>query len=416
MMGVLAIPWLLHHMGAERFGLLALAWAFTGYLTLLDFGLGRAMSQQVAKYANHADSEKITRLFWDAHITIAGFGLVGTLLILAVVPLAITHLPNINSDIHEETARALWFTALMVFPTLLLNSLNNFLLALEQFTWLNVLKVPLNTLNIAIPVWVTAYPDSQLFGILDTTCLYLLIGRSGFILVMFAVCAKVSPAIMQLTTFSYAYPKRLLTLGGWMTVTNIVGPMMTYFDRFFISVLLSPQAVATYTIAYELASKLSAIPNALTTTLAPVFAKDCDNQKDNIATIVKSIQWLSVIFIPVLLLMPMFITPLLQWWLGIDDVQVMAASVHWLAWGFYLNAIALVAYTYLQYIGRPDLTAKLHLLELPLYAFVLWLCLSTLGIKGAAIAWVIRAGIDMLFLLVTVYYLNRPLQQSHATL
>jgi Membrane protein involved in the export of O-antigen and teichoic acid len=407
LLAILTIPWLLQHIGAERFGLLALAWAVIGYLTLFDFGLGRAMSQQVATYANHSDTRHITRLFWDAHITIVGFGLIATLLAIIIMPIAINYLPNLDDSLREETSRAAWFTAFMVFPALLLNSLSNFLIALEKFSWLNALKIPLNALNIIVPVWVTAYPESQMLGILDSTCLYLLIGRGVFVVVMLVICIHLSPPIMKLTEYTYAYPKRLLELGCWMSVTNVVGPIMTYFDRFFIAALLSPQAVATYTIAYELASKLSAIPNALTTSLAPVFAKPADNQQANNVTIVKSIQLLSGIFIPLLLLIHLFIEPLLQSWLGINGIQTMANSVQWLAWGFYLNAIALVAYTYLQYIGRPDLTAKLHLLELPLYAIVLWLCLSKFGVEGAAVAWTIRAGIDMLLLITTTYYLNR---------
>ena len=39
--------------------------------------------------------------------------------------------------------------------------------------------------------------------------------------------------------------------------------------------------------------------------------------------------------------------------------------------------------------GRPDLTAKLHLAELPLYVGFLWALIHQLGIVGAAAAWAI---------------------------
>lgn len=48
--------------------------------------------------------------------------------------------------------------------------------------------------------------------------------------------------------------------------------------------------------------------------------------------------------------------------------------------------------------GRPDITAKLHLIELPFYLLVLWWLLDTNGIVGAAIAWVLRITIDATFL------------------
>jgi O-antigen/teichoic acid export membrane protein len=54
----------------------------------------------------------------------------------------------------------------------------------------------------------------------------------------------------------------------------------------------------------------------------------------------------------------------------------------------------------LQGAGRPDLTAKLHLIELPCYLLALWLLIRTLGIEGAAIAWSARAVFDALALFV----------------
>jgi O-antigen/teichoic acid export membrane protein len=53
-----------------------------------------------------------------------------------------------------------------------------------------------------------------------------------------------------------------------------------------------------------------------------------------------------------------------------------------------------VAFALIQGAGRPDLTAKLHLLELPFYLLGVYWLINTLGIKGAAIAWVARIGID----------------------
>jgi O-antigen/teichoic acid export membrane protein len=65
-----------------------------------------------------------------------------------------------------------------------------------------------------------------------------------------------------------------------------------------------------------------------------------------------------------------------------------------LAAGVFMNSLGQVAFAMIQGAGRPDLTAKLHLIELPLYLLgVCWL-INTYGIKGAAIAWVARIGID----------------------
>jgi len=53
-----------------------------------------------------------------------------------------------------------------------------------------------------------------------------------------------------------------------------------------------------------------------------------------------------------------------------------------------------------QGVGKPDLTAKLHLIELPIYMAVLWWLTKAHGIEGAAIAWTARATVDAVVLLV----------------
>jgi hypothetical protein len=45
-------------------------------------------------------------------------------------------------------------------------------------------------------------------------------------------------------------------------------------------------------------------------------------------------------------------------------------------------------------MGRPDLTAKLHLIELPPYLLLLWLLIRVDGIDGAAIIWTARVAAD----------------------
>jgi O-antigen/teichoic acid export membrane protein len=72
--------------------------------------------------------------------------------------------------------------------------------------------------------------------------------------------------------------------------------------------------------------------------------------------------------------------------------------LQWLALGVFLNSLAHIAFGFIQGVGRPDLTAKLHLIELPVYLVLVWYLIGAYGIEGAAIAWALRIGIDAIFL------------------
>jgi len=84
----------------------------------------------------------------------------------------------------------------------------------------------------------------------------------------------------------------------------------------------------------------------------------------------------------------------LDLWLGGEFAQNSTRVVQWLAVGVFINSLAHVAFSLVQATGRPDITAKLHLVELPFYLISLWWLVAEYGIEGAAIAWVIRIVID----------------------
>ena len=46
--GVIIIPYIIKKIGVESFGILSLIWALIGYFGLFDFGLGKAITQQVS--------------------------------------------------------------------------------------------------------------------------------------------------------------------------------------------------------------------------------------------------------------------------------------------------------------------------------------------------------------------------------
>ena len=92
-------------------------------------------------------------------------------------------------------------------------------------------------------------------------------------------------------------------------------------------------------------------------------------------------------------------------WLGVEFADNSVFVLQWLIVGVFINSIAQIPFALVQGAGRPDLTAKMHLIELPFYLWTLWWLLGVYGIKGAAIAWVVRVGIDTLILFVMAQWL-----------
>ena len=78
-----------------------------------------------------------------------------------------------------------------------------------------------------------------------------------------------------------------------------------------------------------------------------------------------------------------------------------------LAPGLLANALAQVPFTLLQGMGRADVPARFHLVELPLHAVVTWVLVARWGVAGAAAAWTLRAAADAALLFVAAALLLR---------
>ena len=98
--------------------------------------------------------------------------------------------------------------------------------------------------------------------------------------------------------------------------------------------------------------------------------------------------------LPPLLVASIFAKQLLTLWLGHSFAIPVLPIFQLMVVGIFVNSTAHVPYALLQAFGRSDLTAKLHLLELPFFIGLLIWAVSNWGVYGAALAWTLRVVLD----------------------
>ena len=187
----------------------------------------------------------------------------------------------------------------------------------------------------------------------------------------------------------------LLRAGGWMTVSNLISPLMVMMDRFLIGSMVSITAVAYYATPFDVVTRLLIIPTALATVVFPAFARTYKRDRGHSALLFSRSVWsLLVVLLPTVLAVILFARPGLELWLGDDFARHSTRVSQWLALGVLANGLGTVAFAVVQGAGRPDLTAKFHLVELPIYLIALTVLVRHYGIEGAAIAWTLRVALD----------------------
>lgn len=401
--GLITIPLIVRGFGIERFGLLTLAWAIIGYFSLFDLGIGRAITQLAAERLANSPTEDVSKLVWTGLLLMSLFALAGAVMTAILAPWFVSSVLKVTASLQDEATRAFIMLAVAIPAVVLSAGLAGVLAAMQRFDLINALRIPMGMMIFLVPLAVLPFSESIAY-----VCAGLMLVRIVFLFLHAAASFHVFPSMRTHVGIARGEIRRLLNFGGWMTVTNVVGPLMMYMDRFVIGAALSISAVAYYVTPYEMVTRLLAIPAALMAVLFPAFAAARGSLMEHAATIY-SLGGRAILGIlaPIVLVIVVFASEGLALWLGDEFSQKSAPILQWLAIGVYLNSYAQVPFTFIQGIGRADITAKLHLAELPVYIALLFWLLDTQGIVGVAIAWLLRAALDAALLTVMAHGLAK---------
>ena len=137
---IVAVPRLVHGLGADRFGILTLAWMAIGYLSLLDLGLGRAITRLVADRLALGLDRELPGVFWDAHLLLGAVGLAGGALVYGLSNVMLNHALKIPPELRGEARNCFHLIAVTIPIVVLANGFRGFLEAHQRFKAVNIVR------------------------------------------------------------------------------------------------------------------------------------------------------------------------------------------------------------------------------------------------------------------------------------
>jgi len=395
---LLAIPTLAIYarsLGVELLGLLTLTFAIVGYASSFDMGLSRALIRQVSIHFDdkgHVKAHMGTTTIFVGMVSIA---------IAAMAWLGsgwLTRYLNVSPVHQADAIQAFHWLSLSIPPYVLSLAGTAYFEGKEDFKALNLIRCASGTLNAAAGV-ACVYWVPTLASVVAALCVSRWISCAAIFILYRADVNRLDPvARPALRVFDRAALRSSLSYGGWLTVSNVVGPVMVYFDRFVLSHFAGAGVVAFYTVPAELISRLSLFPAAISKALFPRLSKghhtaDADRRTGMLLTLACSALTILPVFV--------FAGVLLRVWMGPEYGAEPSTVLRVLLVGFFFNSLAFGPFTDLQARGHSKVTAAIHAAELLPYLAALILLTTAYGIVGTAIAWSLRTFVD--YLLMALY-------------
>lgn len=381
-----AIPIYLGLIGAERYGVLALAWLLLGYFSIFDLGLSKATAQRIASRPDASDEARAAT-FWSALLVNALAGLAGAVVLYVIADFVFGHWFKVTPALRGEVIEAVPYLALALPVSTITGVLTGALIGRQRFLAINVISTGATAASQIAPILVAWLIGPHLVGLVGTA----LAARLLSVVILWFQCKRHVIA-GQISRVSRAEILALLGFGGWVTVSAFVSPMMVILDRFIIGGVLGAVAVTLYTVPWQLAQRLTILPSALQGALYPRQA--AATPEEQVRLTLSGMKAVAAVTTPLVIGGIFCMQPLLTLWLG-NDFRSDAARVGEISLlGFWGLGMAFIPFAQVEARGHARTAALVHLIEAPVYLGILFMLLNLWGLAGAACAFAIRCLCD----------------------
>ena len=388
------IPRLINGLGIEKFGILNLAWMVIGYFSFFDFGIGRSLTKIVAEKIGLSQESEIPSLFWTSLFLMFAASLFAGLVLIFFIP-SLINIFNISTNMRTDALITFYALAASIPIVSTTAGLRGVLEAYQKFALINVIRVILGIFTFLGPLLVLIFTTSLYWIVV-----FLIFIRIIIWLLYLLNCFKVNKNLISVR-LDFQSIKPVLKFSIWISIANIVGPIIAYSDRFLIGVLLSAAAITFYATPYEIITKLLLIPSSLAGVLFPLFSATYFKSVEKSKKILeRGIKFIFLILYPIIFIIISFSYEGMELWLGAKFAYNSYLVLQFLSIGILMNSISLIPNNFFQGIGKPKIPTLINLIELPFYIGVMWFAINKGGITGAALTYMIMATLDAILMYI----------------
>ena len=401
--GLAAIPMLLAGLGKGKLGLFTLALGLFGFTGLFDLGLGRALTRTVAhELGRGRPRSEVAGLMRRGLEAIAMLGCLWGIAIFLAAPHFADALHLQDRVIRDQAVMCVRILAVLVPFALLASGFNGSLEGDRAFRTVNVIRAPIGVATYLAPALVAIGTHSLVAAVATLAVVRL----AGFA----ALLVSLSSAFPKFWSTKVVAAGSLWRYSGWLTVSNIIGPLLTTADRYYLATVFPPAVIASYTVAFDTIYRLTAFPFGAIGAVFPSLTNPRKTMGELRGILELAARGALIFWAIPLLLGSMFVEQLLTIWLGPDFASTSSGVARWLIAGVLVNGFTLVPFMALQAENRVATTIKFHLLEVVPYAAILLVLTRKFGISGAAMAWTSRVVIDAFLQFGAARKLHRPVR------
>jgi O-antigen/teichoic acid export membrane protein len=313
LIGLLVLPFNVHHLGPSAYGLWMLTASISVYFSVLDLGFGGSITKFVALYRARRDAYSLNEIVSTLFVIFTIVGVVAYAA-FAGIALNIEHVLNLSAE-QVPTARALLLIigvyVAVTFPASVFGGIIN---GFQRYDVNSIVGIGSSIAVALANVGLLLAGYSLVQVVLATTVIRLL----TYVIYRWNAYAIFPPLCIRLSYFRWARVRELTSFSVYMSVINWSVKLNYSADAIVIGAFMSSAAVAVWTVPQRIAELLQRLTSQVNVVLFPVVVdSDAAGRPDRLRTVFLQGTLLSMVAIaPVAAVTVILAGPLVQAWVG----------------------------------------------------------------------------------------------------
>lgn len=329
--GLVTLPFNLHHLGTEAYGLWMLTAGVTIHFSILDLGYGGAMVKFVAQYRAHKDARALNEIASTLFYLFFGFGVVAYLVVMGLA-FNLEHVFRITqaqAEIGKWILLIIGVNVAINFPFSVYGGVSS---GFQRYDINNIVAIVSNVLVAVVNIAVVLAGYGLIALVAATTFVrfvtYFVYRRNAY---------KVFPALRIRPAFFRK--DRLREITGFSVYSSVIdwANKLNYeLDEVVIGVFLGPGPVAVWAVADRIISGTQRLTNQGNAVLFPVVVDSEATQRiDRLQQVLLEGTRLSLATVlPIALVLIVLADPLIRAWIrkpeilaAVPVIQILALAV-----------------------------------------------------------------------------------------
>lgn len=396
---VFLTPYIIHRIGVDRYGILAILSALTAYSGLFYLGISESFGKFIAEFYALNNNKEIGKVLGSGFVF---YGVVGILLVTSVflsLPFLMKFLripPYLAQD-----AYIVFMVGIIIF------------VVTSMFSVFDAVQFGLQRMG-----------SANLIGIISAICNAIgsvFVLRKGYGIPGLMINSAIVCAINSLLNFIAAYLampnvvinhiifnmdmfKRLFNFGYKMQIVRIGSIVSTQIGKIIIAAFLSIEMVTFYQLGFNIVLFTGSIAGLVTSILIPVFINILIKDGENalIKAYLKTIKYITFIAVPLFVFILLASTNIIIFWMN-QPIKLATLSIQILSIGWMFYTISYVAGAMCAAINKPILMAEAAVIMVALNVLLSVIFVKIFGFFGAVSGGAIATGIAAIYFIFKLH-------------